>query len=106
MCPGDRSGDQLGQARQEVIGATGRGPRAAGRMARRAVMTARWTALDGVAGVQRRVRSGAVALTFDDGPSPSSTPEVLDILGEQGVQATFFCVGRNARTHPELVKRM
>ncbi|WP_456951103.1 polysaccharide deacetylase family protein [Geodermatophilus sp. SYSU D00698] len=65
-----------------------------------------WTARDRLAGVGRRVAEGTVALTFDDGPHPSSTPLVLDLLGELGVRATFFCVGRNVRAHPDLVRRV
>lgn len=45
------------------------------------------------------------ALTFDDGPGPS-TPAILDALGDAGVKATFFLLGRQARRHPELVQRM
>ncbi|MFO1146998.1 MAG: polysaccharide deacetylase family protein [Alsobacter sp.] len=47
-----------------------------------------------------------VALTFDDGPHPEWTPRILDVLAAHGVVATFFCVGDNARTHPELVRRI
>ena len=47
-----------------------------------------------------------VFLTFDDGPDPSVTPWVLDQLGAHGMKGTFFCVGRNAASHPELVQRM
>jgi peptidoglycan/xylan/chitin deacetylase (PgdA/CDA1 family) len=45
------------------------------------------------------------ALTFDDGPRSAYTPTLLDVLGELGVPATFFCVGQAARAHPELVAR-
>jgi peptidoglycan/xylan/chitin deacetylase (PgdA/CDA1 family) len=48
----------------------------------------------------------AVALTFDDGPDPESTPELLDILGTHGAQATFFMIGRNAADHPDIVRRV
>jgi peptidoglycan/xylan/chitin deacetylase (PgdA/CDA1 family) len=48
----------------------------------------------------------AVALTFDDGPNPFVTPGVLDTLERAHVHATFFVVGRAARAHPELLKRM
>ncbi|WP_222262131.1 polysaccharide deacetylase family protein [Modestobacter marinus] len=58
-----------------------------------------------LAGVHRRVPDGTVALTFDDGPHPESTTRVLDQLAALGVQATFFCVGLNARSHPEIVRR-
>ena len=46
-----------------------------------------------------------VALTFDDGPHPRYTPQILEILAEYGVVATFFSVGINAETYPELIKR-
>lgn len=45
-------------------------------------------------------------LTIDDGPDPRQTPAVLDVLGECGVRATFFVIGRNAREHPGLCRRM
>lgn len=45
-----------------------------------------------------------VALTFDDGPDPDITPEVLGILQAEGVRAAFFLVGRRADLHPELVR--
>jgi peptidoglycan/xylan/chitin deacetylase (PgdA/CDA1 family) len=43
------------------------------------------------------------ALTFDDGPHPYKTPELLDILDDLGVRATFFIVGVQAVRHPELL---
>ncbi len=46
-----------------------------------------------------------VALTFDDGPDPETTPRLLDVLGAAGAQATFFVVGKAARAHPEIVGR-
>jgi peptidoglycan/xylan/chitin deacetylase (PgdA/CDA1 family) len=46
-----------------------------------------------------------VALTFDDGPNPDATPRILDTLGELGVRATFFVLGRHAERWPELVHR-
>ena len=59
-------------------------------------------------GLKRRLpeASTAVALTFDDGPDPSSTPHLLGTLGELGVQATFFLVGERATKHPDLVARI
>jgi peptidoglycan-N-acetylglucosamine deacetylase len=45
-----------------------------------------------------------VALTFDDGPSPKTTPRVLEALAELGVRATFFVVGRKASAYPTLVR--
>lgn len=46
-----------------------------------------------------------IALTFDDGPHPRYTPEILDILAEYGVKATFFVVGSNAEYYPKLIAR-
>jgi peptidoglycan/xylan/chitin deacetylase (PgdA/CDA1 family) len=68
----------------------------------------RWESLRAaVEGRRRHLRTtGAVALTFDDGPDPVSTPLVLDALGRLGATATFFCVGDHATAHPELVARM
>lgn len=48
-------------------------------------------------------RPDHVALTFDDGPDPTSTPLVLDALEELGWKATFFCLGSQARRHPRVV---
>jgi peptidoglycan/xylan/chitin deacetylase (PgdA/CDA1 family) len=48
----------------------------------------------------------AVALTFDDGPDPATTPALLELLARRGVRATFFCVGRRVREHPELAARI
>ncbi len=45
-----------------------------------------------------------LALTFDDGPDPCSTPLVLDALSKAGARATFFVVGRKVERHPELVR--
>ena len=47
-----------------------------------------------------------IALTFDDGPSPIYTPELLDLLRDQSIQASFFLVAKNAQAHPEIVARM
>lgn len=44
-----------------------------------------------------------VYLTFDDGPIPEVTPWVIDVLNKYDVKATFFCVGDNARRHPEIL---
>jgi len=47
-----------------------------------------------------------VALTFDDGPDPSCTPVVLDILKERNVKATFFLIGKKIEASEVLVKRI
>ena len=49
---------------------------------------------------------GEVALTIDDGPDPEVTPAVLDLLAAHGAQATFFCIGQQARQHPALLRRI
>lgn len=48
----------------------------------------------------------AIALTFDDGPSPFYNSRVLDILDERGIKATFFFVGQYVRAHPEQVREV
>jgi cellulose synthase/poly-beta-1,6-N-acetylglucosamine synthase-like glycosyltransferase/spore germination protein YaaH/peptidoglycan/xylan/chitin deacetylase (PgdA/CDA1 family) len=48
---------------------------------------------------------GMVALTFDDGPDPRWTPQILDILKAKHASATFFVIGKNMQAHPELVAR-
>lgn len=47
-----------------------------------------------------------VYLTFDDGPTPGVTDEVLDVLAEHNAKATFFCLGRQVQQHPELYARL
>lgn len=47
-----------------------------------------------------------LSLTFDDGPHPVHTFEVLEILKEYGAPATFFCIGREAEKYPEVVQRI
>ncbi len=47
-----------------------------------------------------------VAITFDDGPHPVYTQQLLDGLKERGVKATFFVTGEHAELHPDIVKRM
>ncbi|WP_271593194.1 chitooligosaccharide deacetylase NodB [Bradyrhizobium sp. CCBAU 65884] len=47
-----------------------------------------------------------IYLTFDDGPNPFCTPEVLDVLAQHGVPATFFVIGTYATEQPELIRRM
>jgi peptidoglycan/xylan/chitin deacetylase (PgdA/CDA1 family) len=46
-----------------------------------------------------------IALTFDDGPSTRYTAEILDILREYDVKATFFVIGKNVEAHPDLLRR-
>jgi peptidoglycan/xylan/chitin deacetylase (PgdA/CDA1 family) len=51
-------------------------------------------------------RKNALALTIDDGPHPTWTPKVLDLLAEHGVRATFSIVGAQAQAYPKLVRRV
>ena len=60
-----------------------------------------WTHLPDAA-----VARGEVALTIDDGPDPSVTPAVLDLLDRHGARATFFCIGRQARAERELCREI
>lgn len=50
--------------------------------------------------------SESIYLTFDDGPNPEVTPQLLQLLREYNVRATFFLLGKNAEKYPELVKRI
>lgn len=47
-----------------------------------------------------------VALTFDDGPHPVFTPQILEILDEYNIKATFFMVGHRMEKYPEIVKQV
>lgn len=52
------------------------------------------------------LQSKKIALTFDDGPDPQYTPTVLDVLKEKNAKATFFVVGSQAQSYPDIVKRI
>jgi peptidoglycan/xylan/chitin deacetylase (PgdA/CDA1 family) len=60
----------------------------------------------GPAGSLRLTGSDGVALTFDDGPDPQYTPQLLDLLRQEGVQATFSMIGSRVRDFPDVVKRV
>lgn len=47
-----------------------------------------------------------IALTFDDGPDPVYTPQLLDLLKEYGAKGTFFVVGENAAKYPDIIARI
>lgn len=53
---------------------------------------------------ENKVYKKKISLTFDDGPHPKYTREVLDILDSYNIKATFFIIGSNAELYPELVK--
>jgi peptidoglycan/xylan/chitin deacetylase (PgdA/CDA1 family) len=54
----------------------------------------------------RTTGSATVALTFDDGPDPVHTPEILSMLAEHDIKATFCLVGERVRKHPEVVRQI
>lgn len=47
-----------------------------------------------------------IYLTFDDGPHPTATPYVLDVLQQYQAKATFFCIGKNVVGHPAIYRRI
>jgi peptidoglycan/xylan/chitin deacetylase (PgdA/CDA1 family) len=65
--------------------------------------SARVRLLPGLSGVGR---PDHIALTFDDGPDPVSTPAILDMLDTFGWRATFFCLGSQARQAPGLITEL
>jgi peptidoglycan/xylan/chitin deacetylase (PgdA/CDA1 family) len=95
-------------ATSEATGVVESMRRAAGPRGRRAARHA----VDALAGPWlgsiRRVRTHGpyVAVTFDDGPDGVWTPQVLEVLTDRACHATFFMLLSNARTHPELVRRV
>jgi peptidoglycan-N-acetylglucosamine deacetylase len=50
--------------------------------------------------------ASAIALTFDDGPNPAVTPDLLDLLDRHQVRSTFFMMGRSVRAFPALTKEV
>jgi peptidoglycan-N-acetylglucosamine deacetylase len=53
---------------------------------------------------QIKTRKKIIALTFDDGPDPKYTGEILEILKQHNIHATFFVMGRHVELYPEMVK--
>ncbi len=51
-------------------------------------------------------RNGCICLTFDDGPDPGSTPQILELLNTAGTKATFFLLGENAEKYPDIVRKI
>jgi peptidoglycan/xylan/chitin deacetylase (PgdA/CDA1 family) len=64
------------------------------------------TALKPATYFQANVDGPYIAMTFDDGPSPETTPRLLDMLKQRNIKATFFMIGQNAERNPEIVKRI
>ena len=71
---------------------------AAGLWPRSTLLGPNWVRLPAAAG------TGAVALTFDDGPDPDVTPELLALLAAHSVPATFFCIGERVARYPQLAR--
>jgi peptidoglycan/xylan/chitin deacetylase (PgdA/CDA1 family) len=46
-----------------------------------------------------------IAMTFDDGPSATLTPKLLDLLAAHHIKATFFVIGENVAQHPDIIAR-
>ncbi len=55
---------------------------------------------------QASVSEKVVALTFDDGPTPDKTNQILQILAAEQIPATFFLIGREVQQHPQLVRQI
>jgi len=56
--------------------------------------------------IRRTGDATTIGLTFDDGPNPAVTPELLDLLDAHSVRATFFVIGTHVRKHPELTREI
>jgi peptidoglycan-N-acetylglucosamine deacetylase len=72
----------------------------------RPLRAALWPEFSGRAAGTRPARTGHVALTFDDGPDPASTPLFLEALALTGTKATFFLLGSMLERAPELGRRI
>ncbi|MES1219246.1 MAG: polysaccharide deacetylase family protein [Bacteroidota bacterium] len=53
-----------------------------------------------------KTKQKQIAISFDDGPMPEFTPQVLQILKAHNVPAAFFCIGKRVKEHPELFKKV
>ncbi|MBB4950473.1 cellulose synthase/poly-beta-1,6-N-acetylglucosamine synthase-like glycosyltransferase/peptidoglycan/xylan/chitin deacetylase (PgdA/CDA1 family) [Kitasatospora gansuensis] len=62
--------------------------------------------IEGAAGRTAAPKARTIALTFDDGPDPVWTPQILDVLRRNEVRATFFAVGTQVAAHPDLARRI
>jgi len=74
---------------------------AAGLWPRSKLLGPNWTHLPNAAAA-----AGAVAITIDDGPDPTITPRVLDLLDEHRAKATFFCIGERVEQHSQLAREI
>lgn len=62
--------------------------------------------ITGIINEEEDMDTPKIAITFDDGPHPYYTEQLLDGLKERGAKATFFVMGKQAEAYPELVLRM
>ncbi len=67
-----------------------------------------WPPAAGALGIPRTLGTGAtgVAITFDDGPHPEGTPQILEVLASHGARATFFVIGEQVVRRPALLRRI
>ncbi len=54
----------------------------------------------------KKIQDNWVSITFDDGPNVDITPKVLQLLDAYNAKATFFCIGKQAKAHPQLLKEI
>jgi peptidoglycan-N-acetylglucosamine deacetylase len=57
-------------------------------------------------GIMKKLNGAGMALTFDDGPNPEYTEQLLDLLKKYDAKATFFVVGSKVKKNPDVIKRM
>ena len=67
---------------------------------------ARWGLLPLSSVMRVHTDDRVLALTYDDGPEPTETTGLLDVLADRGIRATFFVLTNRAEAHPELITRM
>lgn len=67
---------------------------------------AKWGLLPLSSVMRVRTDDPVVALTYDDGPEPTETLDLLDVLAERGVRATFFVLSDRVEAYPEIIRRM
>lgn len=73
------------------------------------VLSCLWTGSFWPGPVIRNLDSGSkplIYLTFDDGPDPEITPQVMKILDQYQTSASFFCIGEKASQHPAIIKQL
>jgi len=89
-----------------LVSATVLGPGAAMAASSRIALPTDITAQDLVTVTRAPTRQNFVAMTFDDGPHPTLTPQLLDILKARRIRATFYVIGQNAARYPDILKRI